>query len=423
MRIRKLPKWVVPFEATALIMVGLVAYWQWTRSPTYALRQIRAALHEHDFAKFQKYVDIESLTTRAIDDLMAMQLLDSSPNEAEGNALATGFVQLVKPRLIDEWRRQINRYVESGKFGGQRALTNMFSLLERGESFVGVTSSKREGKICVLGLHFTNNVDAGYVLEAKMRQKGYWQLVELSNLSAILQMQAAQAEAKAKAEGLAKAEAEETARAEAAAKEVSAPAPVTTAAPAEPEPSPKELPLLPAVWTLDVAQAEIPEGKANGTISGTDFVVETAVCTPQVLRLYQGLAVSPEREILVYLRLSAGESLTNHTWTVAKDTRAKAVSQVVKRWKTNPRYAAQARSYSSGYALKLELGDMVSNAILGKIFLALPDTEQSVVAGHFQAMMSLAPAADSGSASPVVPLAAPPAAESRAFQERYGKRR
>jgi hypothetical protein len=209
-----------------------------------------------------------------------------------------------------------------------------------------------------------------------------------------------------------------------AAKQASAPPPVTNAAPAEPQPPPppKELPLVPAVWTLDVDQAKIPEGKANGTISGTNFIVESAVCTPQVLRLYQGPAVSPEREILVYLRLGAGESLTNHTWTVAKDTRAKGVSQVVKRWKTNPRYAAQTRSYSSGYALKLELGDVVSNAIPGKIFLALPDTEQSVVAGHFQAITSLAPAAASGSPSPDAPPVAPPSAERGAFRERYGKR-
>lgn len=210
-----------------------------------------------------------------------------------------------------------------------------------------------------------------------------------------------------------------------AAKQASAPPPETNAAPAEPPPPPppKELPVLPAVWTLDVAQAKIPEGKANGTISGTNFVVESAVCTPQVLRLYQGPAVSPDREILVYLRLSAGESLTNHTWTVAKDTRAKDVSQVVKRWKPNPRFGAQTRSYSSGYALKLELGDVVSNSLPGKIFLALPDTEQSVVAGHFNAITSLAPPADSSSAPPVAPPMAPPAAERGAFQERYGKRR
>jgi len=210
-----------------------------------------------------------------------------------------------------------------------------------------------------------------------------------------------------------------------AAKLASAPPPVTNAVPAEPEPPPppKELPLLPAVWTLEVDQAKIPEGKANGSISGTNFIVETAVCTPQILRLAQGAALSPDREILVYLHLNAGESLTNHTWTVSKDVRNKEVSQVVKRWKTNPRYAPQERRFSSGYAMKLELGAVTSNVISGKIFLALPDTEQSVVAGQFKAVTTLASAAPTGEVTPAPPVAAPAAAENPAFRQRYGKKR
>jgi hypothetical protein len=211
-----------------------------------------------------------------------------------------------------------------------------------------------------------------------------------------------------------------------AAKLASAPPPATNAAPAEPAPPPppKELPVLPAVWTLDVEQAKIPEGKANGTISGTNFVVESAMCTPQVLRLYQGASVSPDREVLLYLRLNPGESLTNHNWTVSKDMRGKGVPQVVKRWKTNPRYAPQARTFSSGYAMKLELGQVTSNLISGKIFLALPDTEQSVVAGQFKALTTLAPAAPSGEQPPVVaPGPAPPSPERSAFDKRYGTKR
>jgi hypothetical protein len=210
-----------------------------------------------------------------------------------------------------------------------------------------------------------------------------------------------------------------------AARLASAPPPVTNAAPAEPEPPPppKELPLLPAVWTLDVEQARIPEGKANGSISGTNFVVETAVCTPQLLRLYQGAAISPDREIMVYLRLGPGESLTNRNWTIAKDMRGKGVPQVVKRWRPNPRYGAQSRTYSSGYALKLELGQATSNIISGKIFIALPDTEQSVVAGHFKAAAALPSASSAGGQNPVPPPAPAPPPDNPNSEKRYGKKR
>jgi hypothetical protein len=205
-----------------------------------------------------------------------------------------------------------------------------------------------------------------------------------------------------------------------AAKQASAPPPVTNAAPVEPPPPPKELPFLPAVWTLDVDQAKIPEGKANGSISGTNFIVETAICTPQVLRLYQGAAISPEREIQVWLRLNAGESPTGHTWTVSQDLKSQGVPQVVKRWKTNPKYAAQSKVYSSGYAMRLELGQVTSNMISGKIFLALPDPEQSVVAGVFAAVTVLAPATAARAPSPA---AVPPARGNPANPKRYGKSR
>ena len=211
-----------------------------------------------------------------------------------------------------------------------------------------------------------------------------------------------------------------------AAKQASAPPAVTNAEPAEPPPAPKELPVLPAVWTLDVDQAKIPEGKANGTLAGTNFMVENALCMPQLLRLSQGAPAAPDREIQIFLRLSPGESVTGRTWTVtAKDPVGKDVPQVVKRWKPNPRYAAQSKTFSSGYAMKLELGGVEANMITGKIFLALPDPEQSVVAGVFKAATGLPGASGAAAASPGMmpgPGMAPGRMDRSAY-ERYGNRK
>ena len=204
-----------------------------------------------------------------------------------------------------------------------------------------------------------------------------------------------------------------------------APPPATNAAPAEPEPPPppKELPVLPAVWTLDVEQAKIPDGKANGTISGTNFIVETAMCTPQILGLYEGTPRSPERAILIYLDLKPGESLTNRDWTVSKDKRGKGVPQVVKEWKTNPRYAPHTKTFSSGYAMKLELGQASSNIISGKIFLALPDTEQSVVAGAVQGLHHFSCGGVLRRSRADRCPAAPPLADRPGAPDRYGRKR
>lgn len=193
----------------------------------------------------------------------------------------------------------------------------------------------------------------------------------------------------------------------------------------------KKLPIIPPVWTLDVAQAKIPEAQANGAIAGTNFVVETArierTATAQVLRLSQGAGPSPDREFLIYLHLGAGESLTGHTWTVSQDMKGSTAPQILKRWKTDPRFAPQSKFFSTGYALKLELGQSADGNIPGKIYLAVPDAEQSVVAGLFRITPATADAAAQTATQPVVspvdPAAGQNAADRSAFEKRYGVKR
>jgi hypothetical protein len=183
-------------------------------------------------------------------------------------------------------------------------------------------------------------------------------------------------------------------------------------------------PVVPAVWTLNVATAKIPDGRVNGSISGSNFVAEAVRIDPvgsaQVLRLIQGQAVSPDREVMVYLHLKPGEKLGGQTLAISEDMMGAGVPQVTKRWKTDPRFAARLKSFSTGYAMKLELGAVTNNLVPGKIFLALPDTEQTVVAGSFNATVLVAGATMQTMALPTTPA---PNSSSAAFDQRYGIRR
>jgi hypothetical protein len=186
-------------------------------------------------------------------------------------------------------------------------------------------------------------------------------------------------------------------------------------------------PLIPAVWTLDITKARIPSGRVNGAISGTNFVAESArvdpVGTAQVLRLLQGQAISPDREVLIYLHLKAGEKLGGQTLNISQEMAGVGVPQVTKRWKNNPKYAPLYKSFTSGYALRLELGQVADGSLPGKIFLALPDPDQSVVAGSFAASITTNVVVDA--TVQAAPAMAP--AQTRAvdatFEARYGVRR
>jgi len=79
--------------------------------------------------------------------------------------------------------------------------------------------------------------------------------------------------------------------------------------------------------------------------------------------------------------------------------------------------------------MRLELGQMADGVLPGKIFLALPDADQSVVAGNFKAtlttnvvMDAAAQAAQAAQMQPV-PMATPSGPSDAAWQARYGTRR
>ena len=75
--------------------------------------------------------------------------------------------------------------------------------------------------------------------------------------------------------------------------------------------------------------------------------------------------------------------------------------------------------------MKLELSEAADGAVPGKIFLALPDADQSVVAGNFKAVINtnVATEATTVQVAPMAPSVSPASSADAAWQARYGTRR
>jgi hypothetical protein len=144
-------------------------------------------------------------------------------------------------------------------------------------------------------------------------------------------------------------------------------------------------PLAPAVYTLDVSSVTLSDGRANGMVSGTNFVVDEAYVelsgTSQVLHLIHHPPYNPDLELFIYIQLKSGGTLAGRSFSVAKDAKGTEIVQVTKRRGAKPGMAAEIKSYNTGFALKLEVGQGKDGEIPAKLFVALPDKEQSVVAG------------------------------------------
>jgi hypothetical protein len=195
-------------------------------------------------------------------------------------------------------------------------------------------------------------------------------------------------------------------------------------APAKPAPRPAELPVIAPLYTLEVSKAKIPESKVNGIISTNKFVSDTARIdrgpTAYVLTLRQGAGTVPDAAVQVFLRLKPTDGPTNQSFTVSHENKDPVVSQVVKLWK-DPRRGVQQKPVSLGFCLKLELAGITNGIIPGKIYLALPDDEQSVVAGVFNASLII----PDPNALPAPAPGPDPAAASAArnqMNRRYGTR-
>lgn len=192
-------KKIAIISVIVIVVIAIaIYYWQWTRSPKYSLLQAKKAIENHDVVSFEKYVDVQSLTERLIDQFLdlatAQQEQPVDEWEQMGQNIAKGFINLLKPQLAKLAKEQVAYYVEKGSFedAKDKDESPKFSLKEiwnksGGEKskFRGFEYVKKDGKIAVVGLSFFHEeYNTKLVLDIKMREKdGYWQVAELSNFS------------------------------------------------------------------------------------------------------------------------------------------------------------------------------------------------------------------------------------------------
>lgn len=94
-------------------MLGL-AYWYWTTTPTYALSQIVGAVKNKDTETFEKYVDIESVAFRAIDDVLHGPARESGMFGNFDSMIGVGIIGLFKPEIAEIAKTQVLKFIESG---------------------------------------------------------------------------------------------------------------------------------------------------------------------------------------------------------------------------------------------------------------------------------------------------------------------
>jgi hypothetical protein len=135
-------------------------------------------------------------------------------------------------------------------------------------------------------------------------------------------------------------------------------------------------------WTLNLAEAKIPDAPANGSVNGRGFLLERSVIQLGRLDLRQGPKWPPDVGVSVHLFAERTEDLAGRT-VIIESTRTNAPRTIL-RWK-NEQGNPVNTDHRRGYALKVEFGQVAGNRLPGKIFIAFPDEAKSYVAGTFSA--------------------------------------
>lgn len=182
----------------ALVGGGYYYYRTLKGGPSGSLVAAAAAVQTHNMATFEKYVDVNSVSSHLVDD-MTQQSSALASLMPGGSLMMGGAMKLLKPALARAAHDEVQRYVETGSIEAAAAaapkrlvnisLTGLASKVVSPDSeFKGVKYTREEGDNAFVGLEVTQpRYDTTMVVEVKMRRQGdHWQLTQITNSAELL---------------------------------------------------------------------------------------------------------------------------------------------------------------------------------------------------------------------------------------------
>ena len=185
--------------AIAALLVWYITYW--VKTPQYTLGLIGTAVQKHDFAAFEKHVDMESLYGNAYDDVVAASFGSNRLSSPILAALVQNIKGIAVPILID----QTKNYVDNGTMDEadpsdadspvlQNNGTDIVNSLKNktgvnSMQYQGVESVQKEGTDATVVIKvFDSSLNKHFFVKLAMQQlaDGSWRLMKIDDLQALI---------------------------------------------------------------------------------------------------------------------------------------------------------------------------------------------------------------------------------------------
>ncbi len=181
----------------AVILAVAFYFFYWTKTPTYSVGLIKEAYETHDVVKFEKHVDLDSVLNHFFDDAIVAEGQITGQNLTP-NPFAAGFIQMLKPTIVDAMKTGIMNAVKGEKGDNQSAQSSTNEQINKtiesrfdtkDVAFRDISVLDKENNIATVALKFhSDKADKDYEIHAKMYKldDGTWCLKEFSNATELL---------------------------------------------------------------------------------------------------------------------------------------------------------------------------------------------------------------------------------------------
>jgi hypothetical protein len=134
----KKPKWLIPVAVSFVILAaGLAGGYYFIHTPAFALKSIASAIENHDWARFSKFVDVESFYNTTVKGAL----------EDSDNMIAKGIGTLMASNMKEAFIDQLKTQIEQPKEG----TTSLFhQLFDENNVLLSKMKTENKGKIVQL---------------------------------------------------------------------------------------------------------------------------------------------------------------------------------------------------------------------------------------------------------------------------------
>lgn len=197
----KFQKIIAVLAALAVFISGWYFFY-WLKTPQHSITLIADAVRQHDLKTFEKHVDMDTLYSKAYDDIVAVTFGSDKDANPIIVAIIKGIKGLAVPLLESETRSYIlhgdkpekdtdvQKSIPAGNENGAEIVDNLKSRTGFGSlKFEGVESSDSEDGNAIVSVKlYDEKLSRNFILKVKMHQldDGLWRLQEITNLQDLM---------------------------------------------------------------------------------------------------------------------------------------------------------------------------------------------------------------------------------------------